>query len=447
MGEMRPHPADITILGAGPAALALANALRRMGLQPQVIGRLRPTPAVEGLSYRVAQGFQQLGCRSALSLLGEPWRRSSSWAGARVEMNGEFVVQRQALDAALWEDARQAGVALQPGLVRDLQHTGPGDWRIAWEDALGRPQVTRARFVVESRGRAAPKWAEDQAAATPLVAVCRTFSGARRGRCTTFTESFEHGWAWGTLNADGSTHVQLVLHPDTLKRHGGDLDAAHAAGLRELTMVSELLGPQLRPDGDSRVRGIQAVLRGACCLDDGLRLGDAAYGSDPLSGHGMFEAVSGALAAAPTLRTLLERPGEAQAAREFYASRAQAIFTQRQRTARDHYATETRWPAAPFWRAMSALPRAFESPAVPQAAEIATRPVVENGFIKQRRVVLSAEHPRGVRFVDGVDLPALHDAVRRGPGGAGVERLSAQLGCPPSAVRRALQWLQVQRLA
>lgn len=447
MGEVSLHEADVALLGAGPAALALAIALQRAGHRPLVLGRPRPQPATEGLSWRVAQGFKQLGCHTALALLNEPWRRVSSWAGSTVEMNGEFVVERQALDAALWEDARQAGVKLQPALVRDVEHAGVGDWRIHWEDAEGGTHVTRAAFVVESRGRAAPKWAADQAAAAPLVALCRCFTGARRGRRTTFTEAFEHGWAWGTLDADGAAHVQLVLHPDTLKAHGGDLDAAHAAGLRQLPMCGKLLGPALQPSNDTAVRGIQAALRGGVCLSDGLRVGDAAYGSDPLSGHGMFEAVSGALAAAPTLRTLLERPDEADAARAFYAARARDVFAQRLQAARAHYATETRWPDAPFWQALQGGPAAAVPVADPATATMELRPVVENGFIVRRRVVLAPGHPRGVRFIDGVDVPALHDALRGDARAASVERLAAELRQPPGAVQGALRWLQAQRLA
>jgi hypothetical protein len=85
------------------------------------------------------------------------------------------------------------------------------------------------------------------------------------------------------------------------------------------------------------------------------------------------------------------------------------------------------------------------SPAA-QAAEIVHRPVVENGFIVERRVVLTPAHPRGVRFIDGVDLPALHDVIGRTREGSSAEQLSAQLGSQPAAVRNALHWMQAQRL-
>jgi flavin-dependent dehydrogenase len=439
--------ADIVILGAGPAALTLAIALQRLGLQAQVIGRPRLRPAIEGLSHRAAQGLRQLGCHAALALLGAPWQRLSSWAGAQVEMNGEFVIERQALDAALAMDVRQAGIALHDGLVHRIEHGGPGDWRIHWEDTSGALRATPACFVVESRGRTAAKWAVDRYAGAPALALTRALRTQRRGRRTTFTESFAQGWAWGAVDADGSATVQLVMRPEGLKEQGGKPENAHAAGLEQLGAARELLG-ELQPAGDTSVRGIQTVWRGACCLLDGLRLGDAAYTSDPLSGHGMFEALSGALAAAPVIRTLLQRPGQAPLAREFYEDRIRQIFLERLRTAAGHYAAETRWADEPFWRRMHALGQLpQQAPAVvPEVAALVRQPVVEDGFIVERCVVRTPQQPRGVRFIDGIDLPNLHERLQSVPRELSLEQLCAQIGGRPDAMRNALRWMQAQRL-
>jgi flavin-dependent dehydrogenase len=438
--------ADIAILGMGPAGLALALALQRLGLRALIIGRPRLQPAVEGLSHRAAQGLQQLGCHSALALLQTPWQRFSSWAGAQVEMNGEFVIERQAFDTALAQDACQAGIELQLGRVQQVERCAAGDWRIGWEDAQCKLRTTQARFVVESRGRTAPKWAPDHHAGAPVVALTRTFRAQRRARRTTFTESFADGWAWGTLDAGGAASVQLVMHQDSLKLHGRELDAVHSAGLARLEAARELLG-ELQPTAKTSVRGIQAVWRGGCCLADGLRVGDAAYTSDPLSGHGMFEAVSGALAAAPAIRTLLQRPAMAALVRTYYEDRIQQIFLERLRTAATHYAAETRWAEEPFWRQKHAPGQApLLAPAIPPCAAFVSQPVVEDGFIVERRVVRTPDHPRGVRFIDGVDLPGLHDVLQSAEHDASTEKLSAQLGNRPEAVRNAMRWMQTQRL-
>ena len=53
-----------------------------------------------------------------------------------------------------------------------------------------------------------------------------------------------------------------------------------------------------------------------------LRVGDAALAVDPLSGHSIFVAIGGALAAAPVINTLLRRPEDGAPARRLYSERA-----------------------------------------------------------------------------------------------------------------------------
>ena len=116
----------LVILGAGPAASLLAIALARHDIAAQVIGRPRTASAVEGLSQRVVEALKQFGCHEALALLGPRWHRVSSWNAQEVEMNGEFVVDRVAFDAALLRDAKAAGVELHGGLVRELERGDDG---------------------------------------------------------------------------------------------------------------------------------------------------------------------------------------------------------------------------------------------------------------------------------------------------------------------------------
>ncbi|MCP2871696.1 hypothetical protein NK909_24150, partial [Salmonella enterica subsp. enterica serovar Typhimurium] len=79
------------------------------------------------------------------------------------------------------------------------------------------------------------------------------------------------------------------------------------------------------------------------------------------------------------------------------------------------------------------------------AAAFATRPVVEDGFIVERRVVVSAEHPRGVRFIDGIDLGRLDELLQGGPQTAPSD-IGQHLHASADAVARALRWLQAQSL-
>jgi len=436
----------LLILGAGPAASLLAIALARHDIAAQVIGRPRTAPAVEGLSQRVVEALKQLGCHEALALLGPRWHRVSSWNAQEVEMNGEFVVDRVAFDAALLRDVRAAGIELHGGLVRELERGEDGGWRVLWEDDEGRPRRTEAALLAECRGHTSPKMGPDRCAGPTLVSLGRTFQGARPQPRTTFIESFPSGWAWGGVDPHGRAHVQVVMQPASVAALGGDLDCAHAAALAQLVRLPQRFGMQMKPAGATRARGIQAALRGGVVADGYLRVGDAAYTCDPLSGHGMFEAASGAIAAVPVINTLLRRPTQTALAQRYLRERVETVFASRVEAARQHYAGETHWADEAFWQRVT-HPLELPLPAADSTRPPAfvTRPVVEDGFIVERRVVVSAEHPRGVRFIDGIDLGRLDELLRARPQ-TGPSDIGQHLHAPADAVARAMRWLQAQSL-
>lgn len=436
---------QIVILGAGPAASFLALSLLRAGHAPLMIGQLRRKPAAEGLSLRVVEALEHFGCAGALSLLGPRWRRISAWNGEEVDMNGEFVVERVAFDKALAADVRAAGISLHEGRVAAVGRDADGVRTIAWTDAAGHLRRTRADLVAECRGHAAPRSLPDVHSGGVLVSLGRSFTGARPQPRTTFAESFAHGWAWGAVDGQGRAHIQTVVAADRVNRYGGDLEAAHTANLKYLDRLLARFGGDIQPSGPTRARGIQPALRGGIAQADFLRVGDAAYTGDPLSGHGIFEAASGAIAAVPVIRTLLERPEDGALALRYFAERASSVFFSRLKAAHQHYVAETRWPDSPFWQAV----RAADATAVPDQPSPATftvRPVVEDGFIVARRVVISEEYPRGVRFIDGVDLDRLDARLRATPP-IELAAFSRDLNAPSESILHALQWLQRHRLA
>jgi flavin-dependent dehydrogenase len=436
----------LLILGAGPAASLLAIALARHDIPAQVIGRPRTAPAVEGLSQRVVEALKQLGCHEALALLGPRWHRVSSWNAQEVEMNGEFVVDRVAFDAALLRDVRAAGIELHGGLVRELERGEDGGWCVRWEDDEGRPRRTEAALLAECRGHTSPKMGPDRCAGPTLVSLGRTFEGARPQPRTTFIESFPSGWAWGGVDPHGRAHIQVVMQPASVAALGGDLDRAHAAGLAQLVRLPQRFGMQMKPAGATRARGIQAALRGGVVGDGYLRVGDAAYTCDPLSGHGMFEAASGAIAAVPVINTLVRRPLSTDLALRYFDERAESVFRSRVEVARQHYIAETHWQDEPFWSRMSASDSSQET-VTPHSSRsyFSARPVVEGGYIVERPIVISAEYPRGVRFIDGVDLARVDELLRNGVPVV-PEVISRYILMPHEKIAGALQWLRAHAL-
>ncbi|CAI07349.1 hypothetical protein ebA2217 [Aromatoleum aromaticum EbN1] len=436
----------VLILGAGPSASLLALSLVRQGLSAVLIGRPRQRSATEGLSQRVVEALKQFGGSSALSLLGPRWLRVSAWNGTETEMNGEFVVDRVAFDKALLGDVRAAGATVREGLVRGVERMGEGAWRVHWEDSCGRVRSIDASLIAECRGRTAPKTAPDECVEGILVSLGRTFAGATVQPHTTFVESFPLGWAWGAVDSSGHAHIQTVILPEAVSRHGGDPESTHTACLDHLYRLKRRFGSKLEPVGPVLARGIQPTLRGGIATGDFLRVGDSAYSCDPLSGHGVFEAASGALAAAPVINTLLNRSAAAALATRYFKGRARTVFASRVEAARLHYRSETRWPDAAFWRTTGASVQESARTPVFRAPAFVMCPVVEDGFIVERRAVVSEEYPRGVRFIDGVDLGRLDDLVRAVPS-VDPTNFCGQLNARPESVRRALQWLQARQLA
>ncbi len=177
-----------------------------------------------------------------------------------------------------------------------------------------------------------------------------------------------------------------------------------------------------------------------------IRIGDAALALDPLSGHGVFEALASATAAVPVVTTLLRRPADAALARAFYEERVEQAFLRFARTARDFYRLEERWRDAPFWQARRDWPDNL--PAHPRHRSArrrsAIKPVIEDGFVVAREVIVTADQPRGVFTVDGVPLVPLLRAVQAGEtarrGGRPLLREGA------SQVETALAWLRYRGL-
>jgi len=439
---------DVVVLGGGPAGAVVAKGLAEAGYDVGLVMSVSGAPVVEGASERVVEGFRRAGCDHALAAVGAWVPRRSAWNGVTREANGEFLVERASLDAGLAIDAASAGVRV----VRGRVSAGAGDPEagVAFLAGDGSRGWIRARFLVEARGRRAPRPSPARLAGPVATALTRRWKLPADTAPGTLAVSFEEGWAWLAIGDRGQASLQIVV----------SYAQSALPGRRELASRYDALVasiPELRArladgrvDGEVVARNANAVLAADAVTARSIRVGDAALAVDPLSGHGMFEAVSTALAALPVIRTHLERPGDAALARSFYQERVEFAFLRHARAGRDFYAAEQRWPQAPFWRARSAWPddEAAHPELAPEAARVVTRPVVEDGFIVPREVVVTPDHPRGVWQVDGVPLVPLLRFLAEGPiaDDAIVARCAAVCRRPAEQVARALAWLRFRGL-
>jgi len=430
---------DIVILGGGIAGAVTGIQLARANRSVVMLTSPRIESVYEGMSPRTEDGLRFAGCEQALAAVG-PWvDRFAHWNGERSQANGEILVDRKALDAGLLDDARAAGVDVRVGRVETVSRE-PDGWHVVGRD--GEDEVVSARFLVEARGRRAPARGGRRhgPASTALVRRWRVPEGMP---AVSAVASFADGWCWFAHPDAPHADLQIVVDGDGLPARP-DLELFYLDRVAEITEAEEWLRGAM-PDGKVIARNANIFMCHDIIGVQSIRIGDAAHGLDPLSGHGQFQAVSTALNAMAVINTLLDRPDDGDLARRFYAERVEQTYLSQARVGRDFYRLESRWADRPFWIQRATWPDDAEAHPRPGAAApvVARRPVVEDGYVVERDVVVTADHPRGVWQIDGVPLVALMRFLDQDwrPGGDLTADAAGRLSCQPKQVETALGWL------
>ncbi|HDS1698908.1 MULTISPECIES: tryptophan 7-halogenase [unclassified Pseudomonas] len=425
----------IVVLGAGPAGAATAIGLRRLGYTVTVVSEWRRFAAVEGVSQRVLEGLRHAGLGGALSQAAMPATRQVHWNGQHLQMNQEFLLDRQRFDQALREDLQRAGVSVVEGRVREVVQGGGHHVRL--DDG----QVLSADFLVEARGRQAPL-AADRLRGPETVSLLNVWQGSP-GAPASAVESLEDGWAWMARLEDGRCYWQVTQDAAGLPGKAGL--AAYCVMLRgRSALVAELFDDQALIPAQVHARSSTAILAGECVGQDWIRVGDAAMAVDPLSGNGIFQSLSSALQAPVVINTLLRRPERAELARQFHQQRVEQLFLRFARIGRDFYAQEQSRVGQPFWARRQGWPDAQPLHEAPdwQAVRVERRPVLRDGLVDAAEVVVTADQPLGVWHLQGVELAPV---VRQIRSGRPVEAVLS--GLAGEQQRRVRRWLREQGLA
>ncbi len=407
---------DVIVVGAGPAGATLATVLRRDGIAVRLVDGGEPLPALEGYSARTVERLRAAGLSCAEAVLSSALPRAGSWAGRPVS-GFEHLADRAAVHRALRRDALAAGVSVISA---------------RWTPALTESALRNgSRLVIDARGRHGP------AERGPvLLSICATAASSREAIGTS-VGMWSEGWYW--LVDDGErAQIQLV----------GLSRGRHPTG-----WVTALLAE--RPELTSRLRHLKtpwlarpAYARLAKLADPLLAVGDAALAVDPLSGHGTYEALRGADLHACAVRTLLAG-GDPTLIRGYLTDRRHETWSRTLSAAADIYAE----PAAlsPFWQecahAYRQLAQDAPRPRVTQSS-ITSRPVLENGYIQERPVVVTPSVPRGAWRVAGIPLVELYDFLRSRPETqTALSDAACRFGHPLTAVRTAAQWLNASGMS
>ncbi|MFJ4385920.1 NAD(P)/FAD-dependent oxidoreductase [Pseudomonas sp. NPDC089408] len=425
----------IVVLGAGPAGAATAIGLRRLGYAVTVVSDWRRFAAVEGVSLRVLEGLRHAGLGGALSQAAMPASRQVRWNGQHLQMNQEFLIDRQRFDRALRDDLQRAAVSIVEGRVREVVHEG--GHRVRLEDG----QVLAADFLVEARGRQAPL-AADRLRGPETVSLLNVWQGSP-GVPASAVESLEDGWAWMARLEDGRCYWQVTVDAAGLPGKAGLADYCAQRRARS-AQVAELFDEQALEPAQVHARSSTAILAGECIGHDWIRVGDAAMAVDPLSGNGIFQSLSSALQAPVVINTLLRRPERAALARQFHQQRVEQLFLRFARIGRDFYGQEQGRVGQPFWDQRQGWPdvQPLHLAADWHAVRVERRPVLRDGLVDEAEVVVTADQPLGVWHLQGVELAPVVREIRSG---RPVEAVLAGLAGDPQQmmVRR---WLDEQGL-
>jgi flavin-dependent dehydrogenase len=354
--------ADALILGGGPAgAIAAVNlaSMRRVVLVerqkelPPRIGEALPPAARRLLNDMglidefIAQG--QVPCYGNRSIWG---RKAPAETDFLRDPDGHgWHLDRARFDGWLRRTAVARGaMLLMPARLLSIRRGDEG-WQVRIATA-GREQIVSAAFVIDAGGRAAPL--ARQIGARRRVSdrlVCSWVHGFAcprgHGSGLTVVEAVEDGWWYTAPLPDGKRVLAFLTD--------ADLPAARIAHNTAGLVDSTVTAPEIRaiviesefvPVGGGFTAAHSSVLN-PCGALDWLAAGDASISFDPLSAQGLLHTLFSGLAAAEATHSRLA--GDSDAVPR-YRRLMNSIYQAYRRRLDFYYASETRWPSAPFWQ-------------------------------------------------------------------------------------------------
>jgi flavin-dependent dehydrogenase len=348
------------VAGGGPAGSAAALALARGGRRVLLVDAAPSAPAVGEALPPVGRALLgELGLLDGFLAQGHAPSpgNASAWGSGELAAS-DFVfgvhgpgwhLDRARFDAGLRDAARRAGAeVLSPARVTGAARTGEG-WIVRVAGA-GELREVACGWMVDATGRSAALARRLGAARIRhdrLVAVHARFRPRADADvdARTLVEAVPDGW-WYTALLPSRERVAACL-ADADGAAGGRLrePAGFLAALAGTTHVrAAVAGYALA----SRPRGADAgSARLAPPAGDGwIAAGDAALSFDPLSSHGILNALHTGTRAGLAVHAHLA--GDA-AAVPAYVAHVDALSAAYLGHLRTFYAMERRWPDRPFW--------------------------------------------------------------------------------------------------
>lgn len=362
----RLYHADITVLGAGPAGIASALALRKAGLQVRLIGQSAGDdlkigeflPASIGRLFRALDlgGVEDalpadayLKCSAKVSAWGsERWIYQDS---LRDPEGGGWHILRHRFEQVLLERAKAQGIPFHAAKLLEVADNG-AEYRVR---AQGLDGVIEAQSpcLIDATGRNA--WLVRRIASAPRrgntqMAVAGWFSDpSETVEQVTHVKSVRNGW-WYTAPLPGHKRV-VTFHglPDSVSVYFRNPDrfvhdARHSGFEAGMLDEANILTPLQSCDASA---GLSPNVAGRRWL----AVGDAALFFDPLSSQGLHFAFYSAVKARDAIcNAMTAKDGQgAHHAMGLYCTQVSDVFKANQRTRYMFYTQEKRYLDDPYW--------------------------------------------------------------------------------------------------
>jgi flavin-dependent dehydrogenase len=354
-----PREFDAAIIGAGPAGVAAALRLTKLGYRICLLHRSRARPsllpetcprldllehALPGLPLDERSGLGRLGAGRNL------------WTGAEMTTPPTSVINRGRFDRALVECARAQGVGvfeIGPTALR-FQQDAFGAWIVSHAE-----DTWRAPMVVDASGRFTSL---SEHAFTPK---CRTiaFVGiwqTERACVGTLLEPLAEGWLWACPAGLGSVAVVVFADASALQR-------ARPQSIYHEFIASSVFGSLIANASATCFTTRDVTFRHTVTTSHRGRLtiGDAALARDPLASQGILGALTDGLRAAAVIHTSLTYPERAAAAGQFFVENHTSAVRKHRELLGDAF--HQMLAEGMFWKTRRALlprsePRPFTEP-------------------------------------------------------------------------------------
>lgn len=359
---------DALIIGGGPAGLATALALARLGRTSVVLVRApaRPVSFGEVLPPEIRLPLVALGVwERFLSDAHAPTPGISCAWGSDQLHHHDFLfnpyglgwhADRLRFDAMLATAAEDAGAEIiRGGRLLKWDLASPAGWKVCISDG-GARQHYRAGMLVDATCRAASlarqlgarRIVDDRLVG--LMAFATPSPGPLSGDRRTLVEAQAEGWWYSAPLPFGQIVVAFMSDADLLPRGCGrrrsywrcQLDAAPLTRIR-LDLDAQTITPQTVPANTTHLCDAAG--------NSWIAVGDAAAALDPLSSQGIYRALISALRAAECIAAALD--GNHRALVD-YAGELQLIVRNDLLARAAYYGREQRWPSKSFWRRRNA---------------------------------------------------------------------------------------------